>query len=341
MIKQEHLAPHTTIKLGGPAAYYSVCENTKEIVTALRFAAANNLPIHILGGGSNTIFSDQGYSGLVLEVALAGLDINQKTSQVTAAAGLSWDNLVQETINHNLAGLECLSGIPGHVGAAPIQNIGAYGQDAASVITRVHTIDRRTLQPKNFNHKECEFGYRTSRFKEPDAGRFIITGVTFKLTPRGPATVNYPPLAETLASSGDQLTLPNVRRQVLALRRQKSMIIDSSDPNSRSCGSFFINPVLSDDEFNHLAKTAGLSTSQVPHFASGKQQKIPAAWLIAEAGFPKGFMQNDVGISTNHNLALINIDGTTDSLLRLARQIQQAVQNKFNLDLQIEPVIVN
>ena len=252
------LAPLTTIKLGGTARYFADCQAVDQLREALTFARQKELSVYVLAGGSNTIFPDDGFNGLVIHVALTGRNFNGET--VTVAAGEVWDDLVQEAINQDLAGIETMSGVPGSVGATPMQNVGAYGQEVSQTITKVEALDRSTLEKVTFNNPECEFGYRTSRFKTRDYDKYIITRVTYQLRHNGAPTLAYPQLAEALAG-GQALKglapgreqLQAVRDAVLNIRRRKSMVIDPADPNTRSCGSFFVNPVLSSQEIKELA----------------------------------------------------------------------------------------
>ena len=338
------LAPHTTINLGGPARYFITCQTVDEVRAALQHANDQSLPVHILGGGSNTIFADAGFPGLIIKIALTGTTFTpeENTVTVTAAAGEKWDTLVEQCVAKNLAGLEGLSGIPGLVGAAPMQNIGAYGQEVATTITRVTTLDRQTLAEKTFTNAECQFAYRTSRFKTTDKDRYLITSVTFTLTPNGPATTTYQQVTDELTAQGKdpaQATLADVRHTVLTLRRRKSMVIDPADPNTRSCGSFFLNPILRNTQFNELKQRSAADT--IPSFPAGDNVKIPAAWLIEQAGFSKGERRDNIGISENHTLALVNHGGTTAELLSFAAEITQAVEQKFGIQLQREPVTVS
>jgi len=348
----EPIAPYTTLGLGGPARFFAVARSADQIREALLFAREKDLRIYILGGGSNIIVPDEGYNGLMVKVALRG--IGRKTHgelvEVTAAGGEMWDPFVRDCIDHHLAGVECLSGIPGLVGATPIQNVGAYGQEVRETLVSVSAIDRRTLKNVRFTNTECRFGYRQSRFKSEDADRFIITDVTFRLAANGRPVIKYPELKRHLETSHslDNLesgrpVLDAVRNGVLALRKAKSMVMDPSDPHSRSVGSFFVNPILTRDEFANLGGrwASGGSDVSIPSFATDDAVKIPAAWLIEQAGFAKGYRKGGVGISLHHSLALVNYGGSTAELLALAAVIQDAVFNKFGLTLQREPVIVS
>ncbi len=345
------LAGYTTLGLGGKAKYFYECSGVEQLFSALEFAKRNGLRVHILGGGSNTIFPDTGFDGLVLKIALQGVRFvhDQGNVRVIAAAGEGWDKFVELCIRNNLAGVECLSGIPGFVGATPIQNVGAYGQEVARTIISVRAIDRQSLEEVEFSNEECMFSYRRSRFNGEDADKFIILEVTFALRPFGETQIKYPELRKSIDSSVQLDTLAPgferlqaVRTTVLSLRKRKSMVIDPADPNSRSVGSFFKNPLLSQSElaaFEKRARGSGIS-NPIPTFPSGDSVKIPAAWLVENAGFNKGYRTNGVGISTNHSLALVNYNGTTAELLSLAERIQSTVKSNFGIQLEREPVVV-
>jgi UDP-N-acetylmuramate dehydrogenase len=262
---------------------------------------------------------------------------------VSAAAGEDWTGLVEGCVQRGLSGLECLSGIPGAVGATPIQNVGAYGQEVRDTIVTVNALDRESLAPVTFTGAECEFGYRRSRFKGKDKDRYIVTRVTFRLQRNGMPTIRYPELRKHLESALDlqglgagRPALEAVAGAVKALRKKKSMVIDPSDPQSRSLGSFFMNPVLPEKSFAELRERCG----EVPSFPSEGGVKIPAAWLVEHAGFHRGYRLGGAAISANHALALVNLGTTTAELLLLARQIQEGVRKQFGVALEMEPVVV-
>jgi UDP-N-acetylmuramate dehydrogenase len=341
------LSQFTTIGLGGPARFFLSCTSVSAIREALEFAASNRIPVQVLGGGSNIIFRDEGFDGLVLKVDTRGIRF-LPDGNIAVAAGEIWDTLVRECVRQNLSGIECLSGIPGSVGGTPIQNVGAYGQEVSETITGVTAIDRTTLEHVRFTNTDCRFGYRRSRFNGDDANRFVITEVNLLLREFGPAEVRYPELQRYLSTHVDlsslapgaaQLTA--VRSAVLALRARKSMVIHPDDPNSRSAGSFFKNPVVAEGDLAaveaHWRKSG--HTSAVPTFPAGDQVKIPAAWLVEQSGFPKGYRLGRVGISSKHALALVNYGGTTRELLDLAERIASAVFERFGVRLEREPVL--
>ena len=304
----------------------------------------------MLGGGSNLVIADTGFPGLVIHVATRGFTVAARPDgavHLTVAAGENWDEVVARCVAEDLAGLECLSGIPGLAGATPIQNVGAYGQEVADTIVSVRAWDRDRAALADVAAAGCGFGYRTSRFKRD--GRHVVLAVTFRLT-RGPrsAPIRYPDLARELdVAPGDQVPLQEARSAVLKVRARKGMVLDAGDPDSHSAGSFFTNPILADGDFQALTTR---HEGPVPHYPAGPGRvKVPAAWLIEHAGFHQGFEGPTVPgapgaarISSKHTLALVNPGGaSTASLLALAREIQDGVQRTFGVRLDIEPVLVN
>lgn len=346
------LTPYTTIHLGGAAKYFCECSSVDEIREALQFAKEKMLSVYMLGGGSNTIFSDNGFAGLVLRINLRGISFVEDENDilVTAKAGEDWEKFVKMCVEKGYAGIECLSGIPGSVGATPIQNVGAYGQEVKDTIETVNILERSNLNEKIFRNAECGFAYRQSYFKMQDAGKFIVTEVTFRLKKNGRPTINYPEVKKVIESqiplsslADGKESLTAVRNIVLSLRKKKSMVIDPNDPNTRSVGSFFLNPIIDNDQLSVISNQWKKSSdgSEIPTFQSENKIKIPAAWLIEKSGFKKGYTKNGVGISENHTLALVNRGGTTNALLALAEEIQDGVEKKFHVRLHLEPVVVS
>jgi UDP-N-acetylmuramate dehydrogenase len=345
LIENKPLAPFTTFAIGGPARWFVQAASEEEIVESATWASQHNLPIFVLGGGSNLLVADAGFSGLVLKIALRGIlalpdESGQRIYQ--AAAGEEWEHCVQRTIDDGCAGLECLAGIPGTVGGTPVQNVGAYGQEVASSIDRVRVYDLAACAFVEFTAAECGFSYRRSRFNMVDRGRYIVTRVDYRLTPGGAPTLRYVDLQRAFASV--QPTLVEVAAQVRLLRQSKGMLLVEGDPNCRSAGSFFKNPVVTEEQYRQIAAA---SASAPPRFPAGPDQvKIPAAWLIEQSGFPKGFRLGPAAVSSRHTLALINLgasEGRSASaadILTLAAQIKAAVQARFNLQLEIEPVLL-
>jgi UDP-N-acetylmuramate dehydrogenase len=337
---QQHvrLAPLTTIGIGGPARYFLKASDSDTLVTSLEWARAHGLSVFVLGGGSNLLISDEGFDGLVLQIALRGITLESRDDDfvmVKAAAGEAWDPFVAHVVRNGWAGVECLSGIPGLVGATPIQNVGAYGQDVSETIVRVEALDRTKGVVVWFTNDECRFGYRSSRFKNTEPDRFIILSVTFRLRRGGAAVIGYPELAKTLAESGVTADdLEGVRDTVIRIRKRKGMVIDPADPDSRSDGSFFMNPILTKTEFEAFFSGA----PDAPNFPAGDGVKLSAAWLIEQAGFHKGFVHGRVGISSKHTLALINRgEGTAAEIRELVELIQQRVRERFGVEIHPEP----
>lgn len=334
------LAPHTTMQLGGPARYFVAVSSVEELKAALQIAQEKKLRVHILAGGSNTVFSDDGFDGLVINIDLKGISFVDDGDDViiTAQAGEAWEPLAKETVERNLAGFECLAGIPGSVGATPVQNVGAYGQDVSQTIEKVTALDRESLEIVEFSNADCQFSYRMSRFKGTDADAYVIMAVTYRLKKNGAPTLEYQQVIDTV---GSEPTLQKARAVVLALRKSKSMVVDPTDVNTRSCGSFFTNPIVSEEELQRvisIAQEHGIG--DVPRFPHEDAAfTVPAAWLIEHAGWHKGLRQGGVGISDNHPLALVNYNGTTNELLSLARDIQESVQEKFGVALVQEPIV--
>ncbi len=336
------LAAHTTLSLGGPARHFAVIDSIEALRTALQWAE-NRHEVLILGGGSNLVVSDDGFAGLALKLELRGLTF-ESNGVVQVAAGECWDDLVRACTQRGLAGIECLSGIPGSVGATPIQNVGAYGQEVAEVIESVDVLDTRTGASRTIEAGDCRFAYRDSRFKH-EPGRFIVLSVRFRLRPGGPPKLAY---RELVRAVGDEpASLSRVRDVVLELRRSKSMVIDPDDPNRRSVGSFFTNPIVSERSAQTVvdrALAAGIVTrpDEVPRYDGGHgRTKLAAAWLIERAGVRKGWRHREVGVSSRHTLALVHHGGgTTVQLLELARMVRDRVHETFEVELRAEPHLV-
>ncbi len=335
------LATLCTLEVGGPARWFARATSVDDVRAAHAWAAARGVPLLPIGGGSNLVVADAGVEGLVLAMGLTGVTTARDGDDtlVTAGAGEPWDAVVETAVSGGLAGVECLSGIPGTVGGTPIQNVGAYGQEVARVIERVSVVDRGDGGDRAFGPGECGFAYRTSRFKRDDAGRFLVCGVTFRLR-EGPATADYPDLAAELRSSGARRpSVRDVREAVLAVRRRKGMVLDPGDPDTRSVGSFFLNPVLGDADRERIASIAGEAP---PAFGvDGGRKKVPAAWLIERSGVRRGDAEGRAAISSRHTLALVNRGGATaDEVLRLAARVKRAVVDRFGVWLRPEPIFV-
>jgi UDP-N-acetylmuramate dehydrogenase len=320
-----------------------------QVSAAAQWSAERELPLLVLGGGSNLVVADEGFPGLVLHLDLQGVEHRETAGgvELCAAAGEDWDGLVAASVARGWAGFECLSGIPGRVGATPIQNVGAYGQEVSETLVGVTVWDRAQRRQLELSNAECGFGYRRSRFKGPERERFVVLAVSYRLNPGGAPAPRYPELQRHLGERGaSRPDLAQVREAVIAIRRRKSMVLDSADPNARSVGSFFVNPVVSDGEFAALAaaeRGRGLAADlAIPAFpAAGGGVKLSAAWLIERAGFVRGERHGHVGISERHSLAIVNCGGgTAREVVQLARRIRDGVRDRFALTLQPEPVFV-
>ena len=338
------LAPFTTLKIGGKARFFVSAKSESEVIAALNFAESNDFEVFILGGGSNVLIADEGFDGLILQVALKGISIVEGKNDevcVTAQAGEDWDKFVEYCVGKNLAGVECLSGIPGFVGGTPVQNVGAYGQEVAETIVTVRCFDRETKEILELTNADCKFAYRTSIFNTTQKNRFVVLAVIFALKQNGAPKIAYKDLQQIFVDK--MPTLQETLEAVLKIRREKSMVIDENDPNSRSAGSFFKNPIVSPDKFAVIIESAKKSgIENVPGFVvNEKSIKIPAAWLIEKSGFYKGFTKNKVGLSTRHTLALVNRgDASANEILALKDEIQTEVKRKFGIELQPEPIFI-
>ena len=333
------LADLTTLRVGGPAAEVVVAHDEAALVAAVREADASGTPALVVGGGSNLLVADSGYPGTVVLVRTTGVAVEADTcggAWVTVAAGESWDELVRRAVVEEWSGVEALSGIPGSVGATPIQNVGAYGQEVSDVVARVRTWDRRDRTQRTFPASECGFGYRTSRFKE-EPGRHLVLDVSFqlRLSPTS-EPIRYAELARSLGVSvGDRAPLGRVREEVLSLRAGKGMVLDAEDHDTWSAGSFFTNPVLD-------AAAAAALPAGAPRFdVGGGRVKTSAAWLIEHAGLRRGHGVGSAALSGKHVLALTNRGGATaEDLLALARDVRDRVAESSGIVLEPEPMLV-
>ena len=328
--------------LGGPARFFVHARYDADVRAAWAWARDRGVALRVLGGGSNVVVDDTALDGLVLHVDTRGIDWRETADavEVTVAAGEPWDDLVRCAVAREWAGLECLSGIPGRAGATPIQNVGAYGQEVSDTITGVHALDRTTGETVSFTAAHCGFAYRDSRFKSAEPERWIVMGVTYRLRPGGAPTVKYDELTKHLDRRG--LTRPKlseVRESVLEIRRAKSMVIDPHDPNRRSCGSFFMNPIVAADHAERVAGRAGVPS--MPRWAQPDGRvKLSAAWLIERAGFSKGTCAETVGLSSRHTLAIVCHEGArARDVIGFARRIRDAVAERFDIRLVPEPVL--
>ena len=345
------LAPLTTLGVGGPARFFVSARTEEEVREALRHASSRGLDLFILGGGSNILVSDAGFDGMVVRLALEGAyndssaaDQDRSPSAeggrmiISVGAGEDWDGFVEHCVGRDLAGIECLSGIPGSVGGTPVQNVGAYGQEVSETIVTVRCLDRKTGDIVDLSNRDCRFSYRRSIFNSTVKDRYVVLSVTFALRPGGKPKIEYRDLKEYFA--GPLPSLNETRRAILNIRGAKSMVIDPNDPNSKSAGSFFKNPIVPRKKLTEITTRTRLDP--IPYFEAGNDLvKIPAAWLIESAGFHKGFAMGSAGISTNHSLALINRGGATArDILDLKDRITMAVEDIFEIQLVPEPVFV-
>lgn len=339
--ENEPLAPRTTLELGGPARWFAEAASAEEIEEAVRLARERSWKLAILGGGSNLLVADEGFDGLVAAVASKGRTSQpgpDGTVRVRAEAGEGWDDLVAWTVAQGWQGLECLSGIPGLVGSTPVQNVGAYGQEVADTVAEVEVCDRERCARQALSRAECGFGYRDSMLKR-SPGRFVVTAVTFALRPGAPASVRYAELQRALGGS-EERDLAKVRDVVLRLRRSKSMVVDVGDPNRRSAGSFFVNPVVPAAVADEVFRRSGEATMPRWPLPDGRV-KLAAGWLIERAGIQKGLRDGHVGVSSAHALALVHHGGgTTRELLALADRVIGAVEQRFGVRLEREPVLL-
>lgn len=346
MVLEENvpLAPRTTLGVGGPARYFLQARSTDDVVAGVQFARSRQLPVFILGGGSNLVISDQGFPGLVLHIAVRGIDRREESGQAIfeAGAGETWDDLVARAVAADCAGIECLSGIPGTVGGTPVQNVGAYGQEVSETVTEVLALDLRDLQVRALCNEACGFAYRSSVFNTSERGRFVILRVTYALSPGGAPRIAYRDLKNHFAGRASTPTLAETREAVRQIRRSKAMLIVPGEDDARSAGSFFKNPVVSPEDYERVRRRAQDLKLEVPSYpAEGQTTKIPAAWLVERSGFHKGYTHGSVGISRKHALAIVNRGGATAAdVIALMKEIQRGVRETFGLELHPEPVFV-
>jgi UDP-N-acetylmuramate dehydrogenase len=338
------LAPLTTLRVGGNARYFVRAGSVEDVAAAVSFAENKNLPLFVLGGGSNVLVSDNGWPGLVLQIGISGIDHTheRQTIRLIIGAGEDWDPLVAFCVTRHLAGVECLSGIPGSVGATPVQNVGAYGQEVSQTIASVLVFDLSSKEVREMDAADCEFGYRSSIFNTRERGRYIILRVTYEVRAGGAPSLRYADLQKYFAGQTETPTLADVRVAVLKIRASKGMLITPGDPDSRSAGSFFKNPVLTAAQFEELLRRAQEQNLAVPSYpALSQQKKISAAWLVENSGFAKGYVKGRAGISSKHALALVNRgDATAGEILALKGEIQQRVEQVWGIKLEREPVLV-
>ncbi|HEX4485330.1 MAG TPA: UDP-N-acetylmuramate dehydrogenase [Terriglobales bacterium] len=338
------LAPFTTLGVGGPARFFGEARTEAELREAIGFSRERKLPLFVLGGGSNLVVSDAGFKGLVIHIAIKGIDESDAGAKrlFQAGAGEDWDAFVARAVEKNCGGIECLSGIPGTVGATPVQNVGAYGQEVAETITNVYALDLESGDINEFSNEACGFAYRASIFNTVARGRYIILGVRFAVEKNAPPKVEYRDIKSYFEGRSEKPSLAGVRAAVREIRRSKAMLIVEGDEDCRSAGSFFKNPVVNTGKFAEVEAAAAKRGLKPPSFpAPNGEMKIPAAWLVEQSGFPKGTTRGRAGISRRHALAIVNRGGATAAeIVALKDEIQKAVRGQFGIDLRPEPVFL-
>jgi len=347
------LAPLTTLQVGGSARYFAELRREDDVREAVQFAKARDLPLFVLGGGSNLVVADSGWPGLVLRIAIGGITSPNTSNPATndapgnavlfsVGAGVNWDDFVAKAVVQNCAGVECLSGIPGSVGGTPVQNVGAYGQEVADTIESVRALDLKEDRIVVLPKPACGFRYRTSIFNTTERARYIILRVNFRLKRGGAPSLKYGDLQRHFAESKTPPSLAEARAAVREIRRSKGMLIVLGDDDCRSAGSFFKNPLLSEEQFKELAERAESKGLEIPSYpALDAQRKVSAAWLVEHSGFSKGYALGPAGISHKHALALINRgDAKASDIVGLKDAIQHGVQEAWGIQLDPEPVFL-
>ena len=342
-LEQVPLGPFTTFQIGGPARWFAEAASEDDIAAGIAFAAERQLPLFVLGGGSNLLVSDTGFPGLVLRMALQGIASTPEKGRVivSSAAGEDWDDLVAYAVGAGYAGIECLSGIPGTVGGTPVQNVGAYGQEVSQTIVTVRAFDRTTGAFVDLSSADCGFSYRRSIFNTAQKERYIVSRVDYGLHENGPANFVYADLARYFAAHNQASpTLAEVREAVRTIRDQKGMLLVAGNADCRSAGSFFKNPIVPATVLDSLAGELGVEKRSIPAYpARDGEVKLSAAWLIERAGFQKGYALGNAGISSRHTLALINRGGASAAeIVALRDQVTDAVRSRFAVRLEPEPV---
>jgi UDP-N-acetylmuramate dehydrogenase len=334
--EQVPLAPYTTFKIGGPARWFGEAASEADILEAVEFARERGLPLFALGGGSNLLVADEGFPGVVLHIALKGIE--QQDDAFDVAAGEDWDGFVARAVERGYAGIECLAGIPGTVGGTPIQNVGAYGQEVSETVVRVRVLDLDSLRFWEFSNADCGFAYRRSVFNTTERGKYIVTRVSYHLRKNGAPRIVYADLKKYFQGLVAP-SLSEVSAAVREIRRQKGMYIVQGDADCRSAGSFFKNPVVSAEHFARIAAAEG---GEVPHYRGADEAvKVPAAWLLERAGFHKGYAMGEAGISSRHTLALVNRGGAKAAdIFALRDRIVAQVETRFGIRLEPEPVLL-
>jgi UDP-N-acetylmuramate dehydrogenase len=348
--EQVPLAPYTTFRIGGPAQYFCEVTSQDELFEAVTFARERNLPLFVLGGGSNLLVGDSGFDGLVLHVKIEGSinigggyrDDRSKQTSVTydVPGGTDWDAFVLKVAKADITGIECLAGIPGLVGGAPIQNIGAYGQEVSTSILWVQVLDLETLKFVTLPAELCGFAYRRSIFNTTHRNRYIVISVTFRFDLDATPNLRYADLKEYFSSRTSAPKPIEIYHAVREIRHSKGMLIVEGEADCRSAGSFFKNPVVPESLLTDIATILGIPADKIPHWPAGESLiKLPAAWLLEKAGFIKGFQLGNAGISSRHTLALINRgNASAADIQKLRDTIQEKVKTLFHIPLEQEPV---
>jgi len=340
------LASFTTLRVGGPARYMVEARTESEVKGALRFASERQLPLLVLGGGSNLLIADEGWPGLVLKIALRGIEFGFEKDKVLfyAGAGENWDDLVALTVERNCAGLECLTGIPGTVGGTPVQNVGAYGQEVSQTIRKVRVLEIATGNITELSNDACGFAYRSSILNGSKRGQYIVLEVGFQLTQDGEPTLVYGDVKKFFSNSTNRPSLQQVREAVKQIRQSKAMLLVRGDEDCRSAGSFFKNPLVSAAEAKRIQALAlqRVPDKTMPQFpAADGKVKLAAAWLVEQSGFHKGYSRGPVGISRKHSLAIVNRGGATaKEIIAFKNEVEQKVFETWGVRLQPEPVFV-
>ena len=341
--EQVPLGPLTTLRVGGTARYLARITTGTELLDAVHFARARNLPVFPLGGGSNLLVSDAGYPGLVLQLAFTA-SAARSGDLFEVAAGTDWNAFVREVCEEGLYGVECLAGIPGMVGGSPIQNIGAYGQDVSQTMESLRALDLETLTFVTLRHEECGFGYRTSIFNTTHRNRYIVLSVNFRFDPTAGPSLNYAELQYRFRDVKAPPKPMEIYHVVRGIRRAKGMLLVDGDPNSRSAGSFFKNPNVPRSTVAQIADILQVEESTIPQWPApqgddAEKVKLSAAWLVEQAGFHKGYNKGAAGISSRHALAIINRGGATfGDIVALRDAIVREVEKRFKITLEQEPV---
>jgi UDP-N-acetylmuramate dehydrogenase len=335
------LAPLTTLRVGGRARFFIDVTSLNDLLEGIQLAKSLGLPVFLLGGGSNVVVSDEGFRGVVLRISIMGIS-ETHSGQFEVAAGENWDGFVAHAISRNCGGIETLSGIPGTVGAAPVQNIGAYGQEISSTLESVKVLDLSHVAIKELSKSECKFSYRTSIFNTLEPGRFVILGVKFRLIPGALGQVIYTDVKQYL-SGKRQATLTEIRQAVQEVRRTKGMLL-VGDADCYSVGSFFKNPIITGDQLLNIrtiAEKKGLGPIPDGHRVSDTMTKFPAAWLVEVSGIKKGHRMGSASVSLKHSLAIINNGrASAQEIIDLMKHIQDSVRNVFDVNLEAEPKFV-